>query len=316
MARNLAWRDLKTGMIAFAAIVGVALSILLFARVGALHGDTASIYVVTDDAPGVLAGTEVWLSGQKVGLVKDIHFRPVTTDTLERLAIHLQILSDQMHFIRRDAWADIRPGGNLIGSPVVWISSGTSKVRALHAGDTLKEISTGKMKPVGERGAALGNRLSILADSTSKVLRLLQSQAGTAGHLVGTGWPKVTRQTDEIARLARRASTGGEGSVALLLNGDLGVKVARIRAAKDSISTLMTSDRGNVGRFRRDSTLMKEVSHLQGQLDSLKSTYSAGSGIGRMKSDTTFKVEMARVRAELALLMADLKKHPLRYLKP
>jgi hypothetical protein len=157
MARNLEWRDLKIGVIAFTAIVGLALSILFFARVGALHGDTTDIYVVTDDAPGVLAGTEVWLSGQKVGLVKDIHFRPPSTDTLERLAIHLQILSQHIHFIRRDAWADIRPGGNLIGSPVVWISSGTSNARAVNPGDTLVEISTGMMQPVGDRVAALGN---------------------------------------------------------------------------------------------------------------------------------------------------------------
>ena len=315
MARSLAWRNLKTGLIAFGAIVGLAISILLFARVGALHGDTTNIYVVTDDAPGVLSGTEVWLSGEKVGLVKDVHFRPVTTDTLERLAIHVEILSKHIHFIRKDAWADIRPGGNLIGSPVVWISSGTSNVRAVHEGDTLKEISTGKMRPVGDRVAALGNRLGMLTDSGGKVLRLLQSQAGTAGRLVGTGWPKVTRQTDEIARLARRASKG-EGSVALLLNGELGQHVARIRAAKDSITVLVTTSRGNIGRFRKDSTLMKQISHLQGELDSVKTAYSTGSGLSKMRSDSTLSVEMARVRAELGLLMADLKKHPLRYLKP
>jgi phospholipid/cholesterol/gamma-HCH transport system substrate-binding protein len=314
MARTLAWRELKTGTIAFVAIITLALSILLFARVGALHGDTTNIYVVTDDAPGVLNGTEVWLSGQKVGLVKDIHFRPVTTDTLERLAIHLEILSDQMHYIRRDAWADIRPGGNLIGSPVVFISSGTSKVRALNEGDTLKEISTGKMRPVGDRVAALGARLGMLTDSGGKVLRLLQSQAGTAGHLVGTGWPKVTRQTDEIARLAKRA-TKGDASIALLLNGEISMHVARIRAAKDSISALINTGNGNVGRFRRDSTLQKQISHLQGELDSLRAGYAGGSGIGKLKTDSTLKIEMSKVRAELAALMADIKKHPLRYLK-
>jgi phospholipid/cholesterol/gamma-HCH transport system substrate-binding protein len=314
MARTLAWRELKTGTIAFVAIITLALSILLFARVGALHGDTTNIYVVTDDAPGVLNGTEVWLSGQKVGLVKDIHFRPVTTDTLERLAIHLEILSDQMHYIRRDAWADIRPGGNLIGSPVVFISSGTSKVRALNEGDTLKEISTGKMRPVGDRVAALGARLGMLTDSGGKVLRLLQSQAGTAGHLVGTGWPKVTRQTDEIARLAKRASQG-VASIALLLNGEISMLVARIRAAKDSISALINTGNGNVGRFRRDSTLQKQISHLQGELDSLRAGYAGGSGIGKLKTDSTLKIEMSKVRAELAALMADIKKHPLRYLK-
>ena len=315
MARNLAWRDLKTGVIGFVAIVGLALSILMFARVGALHGDTTDIYVVSDDAPGVLEGTEVWLSGKKIGLVRDIHFRPITTDTLERLAIHLEILSNNMSFIRKDAYADIRPGGNLIGSPVVWISSGTSNARQLNAGDTLVEISTGMMRPVGDRVASLGARMTQLADSGGRVLRLLQSQAGTAGRLVGSGWPKITQQTDQIARLTRKA-TQGEGTFALMLHGELGAHIASIRARKDSIASLLSSPSGNVGRFRTDSTLMREVAHLQTQLDSLRALTTSGTGIGRMKTDSSLTKEMARIRVELAALMADLKKHPLRYLRP
>lgn len=315
MARNLHWRDLKTGIVAFAAIAGGALSILLFARVGALHGDRNNIYVLADDAPGVLSGTEVWLSGQKVGLVRDIHFRSVNTDTLERLAIHLEILTKHMPFIRKDSWADLRPGGNLIGSPVVWISSGTSRVSAVAEGDTLIEISTGKMKPVGERVTELGSRLTILADSSAKVLRLLQTQAGTAGRLIGSGWPRVTKQTDEISRLARRA-TQGEGTLALLLHGELGARVARIRASKDSITALMNSGDGNIGRFRRDSTLVNEIANLRAQLDSVRVEYADGRGIGRMRSDSTFRLEVARIRTELAALMADVKKRPLQYLRP
>lgn len=315
MARNLHWRELKTGVVAFTAIVGLAISILLFAKVGALHGDTTDIYVVTDDAPGVLNGTEVWLSGQKVGLVRDIHFRSVTTDTLTRLAIHLQILSDQMHFIRKDAYADIRPGGNLIGSPVVWISSGTSNVPPLKPGDTLVEISTGKMKPVGDRVAEIGNRLTVLADSGGRVLRLLQSQAGTAGRLVGSGWPRVTQQTDRISRLFRQASSG-DGTFGLMLHGELGAHVANIRATKDSISLLVSSGNGSIGRFRRDSTLKSDIAHLQGQLDSIRTMYTSGTGLGRIKTDTALTNEMARLHVELAALMADVKKHPLRYLRP
>ena len=315
MARELHWRELKTGIVAFVAIVGLALSILLFAKVGALHGDTDNIYVLADEAPGVLSGTEVWLSGEKVGLVRDIHFRSVNTDTLHRLAIHLEVLRKHMHFIRRDAWADIRPGGNLIGSPVVWISSGTSRAPAVAEGDTLLEISTGKMQPVGERVTALVDRLGTLADSGGKVLRLLQSQAGTAGRLVGTGWPKVTSQTDEIARLTRRATTGNV-TLALLLHGELGARIARIRASKDSIAALINSGDGNVGRFRRDSTLINKVTDLRAQLDSVRSEWSSGKGLGQMRSDSTLRLEMARVRLELSALMADIRKRPLQYVMP
>ncbi|HEX6575643.1 MAG TPA: MlaD family protein [Gemmatimonadaceae bacterium] len=315
MARHLEWRELKTGLIGFAVIFAGALSILLFARVGALHGDTTNLYVTTDDAPGVLSGTEVWLSGQKVGLVKDIHFRPPSTDTSRRLAIHLEILTKHMDYLRRDAWADIRPGGNLIGSPVVWISSGTSTARPLHEGDTLHEISAGMMKPVGERMEALGARLSLLADSGGKVLRLLQSQAGTAGRLVGSGWPRVTEQTNQISQLVKKASRGG-GSLERIAHGELGAHIASIRATKDSIYALLNSPTGNIGRLRRDSSLVNEVSHLQARVDSLRATMNTGNGIGRLRSDSTLTQEMAKIRVELAALMADIKKHPLRYIRP
>jgi len=315
MARKLEWGELKTGVIGFTVIVVLVFSILAFARVGALHGDTTNIYVVTDDANGVLNGTEVWLSGAKIGLVRDVHYRSITTDTLERLAIHLEILSSQMPFLRRDAWADIRPGGNLIGSPVVWISSGTSAGRQLHEGDTLKEISTGKMQPVGDRVEALVGRLSSLADSGGRVITLLNTQIGTLGKVIGTGVPRVTKATSEMSSLLGKATTG-TGSVSMMLNGELGARLAKVRAAKDSIAYLMSSGNGSVGRFRRDSTLFKQVEHLRSELDSLRGALGSSNGVARARTDSTLTAEMAKMRLELTALMADLKKHPLRYLKP
>ena len=74
----------------------------------------------------------------------------------------------------------------------------------------------------------------------------------------------------------------------------------------------MNSGRGNIGRFRKDSTLGKHISHLQAELDSLR----GGSGtMAKMRSDSTLRVEMTNMRAELAALMADIKKRPIRYIR-
>ena len=72
MPRHLRWSELTGGIIATAVIVGLIVVIFLFARVGALHGKKVTLYVLTDDATGVLAGTEVWLGGKKEGVVKEI----------------------------------------------------------------------------------------------------------------------------------------------------------------------------------------------------------------------------------------------------
>ncbi|MEO8192427.1 MAG: MlaD family protein [Gemmatimonadales bacterium] len=313
MARNLEWRELKVGGIAFAVLISLAVSILLFARVGALHGDTSNIYVLTDDAPGVLNGTEVWLSGEKIGAVKDVHFRPITTDTLRRLAIHTEVFTGRLHFIRKDAYADIRPGGNLIGSPIVFISSGTSNAPPLRNGDTLITQSTGKMKPLSNRVGDLGPRVNALADSGKRALALLNSQMAGLAKLGRTGVPPLVAAGTEASKLVGKA-TRGEGSIGLVIRGNVRERLRRITASKDSITMLLSSEKGNIGRFRKDSTLATTVGRIRSQLDSLRTGYSTVGGITRMRSDTALAAEMTRMRTELTALMADLKKRPRRYI--
>ena len=81
----------------------------MFARVGALHGKKVTLYVVADDATGVLSGTEVWLGGMKEGLVTDVSFRPPSTDTLERVLITTQLLKEALPNVRRDSWLRYAP---------------------------------------------------------------------------------------------------------------------------------------------------------------------------------------------------------------
>ena len=314
MARELRWTELKTGLIAFAVLFTLVVSILLFARVGALRGDKADIYVLSQDADGVLEGTEVWLSGQKVGLVKDIHFRPVSTDTFERLAIHTEILKDKMNFIRRDAYADIRAGDNLIGSPIVFISSGTSNVPALKSGDTLVNVSTGKMKPVGVKVEELTERLTTLADSGKKIAAAMSSPSTNIGAFRQSGIAKINNANAALSGLISKATTG-PGSIALASRGNLPERIDRLLAAKDTISLLVTTNRGSIGRFRKDTTLFKQLSHIRSELDSLKALVTGNSGITRLRTDTTITSEMARARAQLTAIMADLKKHPGRYIR-
>jgi hypothetical protein len=65
MPRQHHWRELTGGMIAAAVIAALTIAVLMFARVGGLHGKKVTLYVVTREAPGVLAGTDVWLAGKK-----------------------------------------------------------------------------------------------------------------------------------------------------------------------------------------------------------------------------------------------------------
>jgi phospholipid/cholesterol/gamma-HCH transport system substrate-binding protein len=313
MARPLPWSDLKTGLIGAAVVAALVFGILFFARVGQLRGDTGTLYVYSDDADGVLPGTEVWLSGEKVGQVKRIRFRPVTTDTTRRLSIETLIMANKMSFIRRDARVDIRPGGNLIGTPVIYISGGTSKARALTTGDTLVTVSNSAFKPLGMRAESLGIKLSALGDTTKKLIDLIASPKGTLGALQKYGMPGIPSTSGAVGNLMDKFEKGN-GSVALMARGDVKARLTSIMASKDSITALLASGKGSLGRFKNDSTLFRDIAQVQARVDSLKQRFSGNGFIARSRSDSSLTIEMAKMNAELAALMADLKKNPGRFI--
>jgi len=313
MARSLEWSELKTGLIGTSAIAAIVIGTLFFARVGALRGDTGTLYVYSDEATGVLPGTEVWLSGEKIGQVKRIHYRDISTDTTRRLSIETLILADKMQYIRRDARVDIRPGGNLIGTPVIYIAGGTSGFRALRAGDTLVTVSNSAFKPIGVRVDSLSARLTQLADTAKKLGRLITSTQGTLGAFQKNGLPRMPDAVGTMDDLMEKA-TKGDGSLGLAMRGDVGARVARLMAAKDSITILMTSGKGTLGRFRNDSTLFRNVASVKAQVDSLKLMFSGKGTVSRARSDSSLTVELRRMSAELSALMAELKANPRRFI--
>jgi phospholipid/cholesterol/gamma-HCH transport system substrate-binding protein len=314
MASRIRWSELKIGLAAVAGIAVAVLSILLFARVGALHGDTGKLYVTVDHAPGVLAGTDVWLAGRKVGLVKEVSFRPVTTDTLQRLAIETEILAEHLPLIRKNSYADIRPGGNLIGSPVVYIGGGTADAPAVKSGDTIASSVGGKIGAIESRIDTAVGRITAIADSTGKLIALMSDRRTSIGQFRSTGMASINSVRAVSSDIMTRAKSGS-GTLGLAHRGAIGERIRRVVAQRDSIKLLLSSGSGNVGRFRRDSTLMRQVARVRAEADSLRRLFStSGSGVSRLRSDSTLQREIGRARTELDSLMADLRKHPLKYI--
>lgn len=313
MARTLHWRELSTGLIAIAAVAAVVVGTLFFARVGAIRGDKSTLYVLTDDVKGVLPGTEVWLSGEKVGLVKRVRFRSANTDTLQRLAIQAEILADKLHLIRQNSRANIGPGGSLIGAPVVFLSSGTSASPPVEDGDTLVTDPSKALAPMEARVTTLGADLESLAVTSGKLVALLNSPSGTVGAFQRSGIPKLESASAALSGMTDKAMQG-DGTLGLAMRGDLGARMSRITARKDSLALLLASGSGSLGRFQNDSTLTKSINELKLDLDSLKARYATSAGISRLKSDTAFAAGMMRMQAALAALMADAKKNPGRYI--
>jgi hypothetical protein len=314
MPRQLHWKELTGGIIAAAVIAALTIAVLLFARVGGLHGKKVTLYVVTAEAPGVLAGTDVWLAGKKEGEVKDISFRPATVPELERILITTEFLKEALPSVRRDSYARIKGGGSLIGAPVVYISSGTAASPPVGDGDTIHARPPAPPPDLSEDVGALGPAFGKLGAATKQLSANITRPVGTIGSYRAEGLPDLADVTAGMSSLSARAT--GRGTVARVMRGDLQARASRAIAAADSIRTLVSSNKGNIGRFRRDTTLVTNANHVLAEVDTLRALLSDPVGaIAAAHPDSVLTRQLDRTHVLLASLIRDVKSRPMRYIR-
>lgn len=298
MARPLVWRQLVPGVVILAVIISAALAVLVFARVGALHGDTYRLYVLSDDARGVISGTEVWLAGQEIGAVHDVSFRPVSSDSLGRLAVALDILERYRPAIRGDSRAEFRSGSTPIGATIVSISIGSAHQPVLEADDTIpraRQIDSDSVRAALSSAAsqipqllddadglihtfrrALGRspddsttRLSVIADRLTRLARRMDAGSGTISRLASD--TTVTRRMDRISDRARALMSALDSSSNMLGRaGDdsaLSRAIANVRVDIDTLRAQLTEERGTAGRLLYDDAILRQLRLLEDRLD-------------------------------------------------
>ena len=318
MARRLSWSDVRGGAIAVVVIVLAAAATLKYSRLGTLHGDTMPLTARVGEARALLVGSEVWLSGQKVGKVTAIVFRsPTVADTADRIEIRMEVLARYRADIHRDAVAQIRAGGSVIGAPVVYLTPGTLKTGMIQPGDTITthpqadvEGAAGQFSVASRQFPAIINNVKVLAAQ-------LQTTQGTVGAFMngpgGAGVGEMARTRVLAAQLGSRLS--GRGTVGRFMQGGLTTRATRVMARADSVRTLLASTSTSFGRFRRDSTLYAEVGYIRDELALVRLELDQSRGTaGRVLHDSALTNAIAEAQHQMSLLFADIKKHPLRYL--
>jgi phospholipid/cholesterol/gamma-HCH transport system substrate-binding protein len=317
MARRLAWSDVRGGLIAIVVVVGISVATLKYARVGALRGDTFRLYALVSEARGILKGSEVWLSGQKIGKVADIRFRsPQLADTATRLLLELQVMEKYRAAMHRDAEAQIRTGGSVIGAVVVYLSPGTAASPEIRDGDTLRaQPSLDVEGSTAEFGAAVREFPAIMKNVKSMRAEL-EATRGTLGAVMNEGFVDrgpLLATGRRLTRLRTKLSDG-EGTVSKVMAGGLSVRARTVLARTDSVRRLVASSGSSYGRFRRDSTLVHEVADIRAELALVETLLTEPRGTaGRVLHDSAMTSAVGDAKREMGLLVTDLKKHPLRY---
>ena len=313
MPPRTSWSNLIPGLIALSVLIAVGITVLAFGGVGKVRGDKIRIHILTDQAQGLMHGSEVWLDGQKVGAVDHVGFRPPSADTLHRVVITVDLLADAANPLRNDSRIQVRPGGTLIGPVVVFIESGTPTGRPVRSGDTLRALGKSDVELVTESFGRATRELPAIIAEGKVVVGYTKSPDGTIGTVMTRGLPAEEMRALRRNISAIRASMAGDGTGAG--RPALRRQVATAMARVDSVRALIAAPKTSLGRFRSDSTLPRLVGEIRSELDSLGREMAESQGtLYRLKNDSALVRSVADAQREMTLLFADLKRRPLRYI--
>ncbi len=130
-------RSLIVGLFVLIGLIILVAGILVLGSQQNRFSKNIQVTAYFHDVKGLKVGNNVWFSGVKVGIVKQIAFENVES---VRVVMHIEEKSSQ--YIRKDVNASIGSDG-LIGNSIVNLEGGTASAPAIVAGDHISTKENG-----------------------------------------------------------------------------------------------------------------------------------------------------------------------------
>ena len=300
---------------ALGAVLVTTAATLKYARIGTLHGDTVRYYASFASARNVMGGSEVWISGAKVGRVNNVRFAPPSADTSNRVVVEFEVLKKYRDQIRENSVARLGTGTRIMGPTILGVSVGSPDARVVPQDDTIRGVPGADIQTLTTSYGDVAKEVPEIVANVKVLSASLESARGTHGALGALDAPRrFEALVDNASRLTDRMA--GDGTLGLALQrGQLIARAKAAAAQADSVRALLASDRASFGRFRRDSTLLRTVADLRDELSITSALLSSQTGsLARFSQDSIIAVQTAELSKQMTALFADIKKRPFRYI--
>lgn len=200
-----------------------------------------SLYGKFRDVKGLHSGSEISLSGLRVGVIKQI---TVAKDDSKELIVELSIDKNMQQKIRQDSKATIQTQG-VLGDKYVEISIGTPSAEALKHGDT---INTDTAEDLFSKSGQLMEGISRHFDKGGDIESLVKNLNQVAKNLVVL--------TSQVQR--------EQGLLNAMIYGNAGAKLTKSVDHLEAILKKVDNGEGTLGAIINDPTLYEDVKYLLG----------------------------------------------------
>jgi phospholipid/cholesterol/gamma-HCH transport system substrate-binding protein len=299
------------GMLIILGLVGAAMLVFfLDAIIGAFHR-RYEIVALVPDAPGVAAGTPVWVGGKEVGSVVTVAILPSSADTLGRVAVTLLLPRHVQPQVRTDSRVRLT-SASLMSEAAIDIVPGSAAAAALAEGDTLRTVPGLTREQLTQQAAAVREDLRAVLASVQELAPLIgERMEATRRAFAGLDAAMVE---------ARQIQAGLRSNPGVELLRDpafrQSLEQARGHAAELPATFARLQDRaGAAGEVRvAIARLQARADSLAAQLDAAAALLDQPAGtLGRLQHDDALGNAIDAARASLDSLVAEVRRNPLRF---
>lgn len=285
-------QDIKLGVFVLAGLAIFIATVFFIGSENSIFSKTFTIVSVFKNVEGLKEGDNVWLSGVKIGTVKDV--RIVSEG---KVVVKLQLKERQNEFISKNATAYIGSDG-LVGNKIVVVRPGNAP-NHISDNDTINAASPTDTQELINIAKDVGQNTKLLTGDLQVISQKVKNGQGIIGELLNDGaLAQDIRNTVTNLRVAgnnmNRATAELNGLVYEMKNGD-------------GVINRLLYDTSMAGTFDAALDNVKKVSANTAKIaedlkDVVSKVNSNDNALGLLLADTTFaqRMENTLINAENA----------------
>ena len=241
-------RSLIVGLFVFVGLIILVAGILVIGTQQNKFSKNIKVVTFFKDVKGLKVGNNVWFSGVKVGIVKDIAF-----ESVENVRVTMNIEEKNSQFIRKDVVATLGSDG-LIGNSIISLVGGNAQTPQIQEEDVLQSGPSGGMEQMMGMLQENGANLSIITQNFAKLSQQMVDGKGTIGALM----------TDDAIANNLKTSVASMNQV-----------MASANLAVENLATLtkkLNSDQGLIHDLTTDTEVFASLRDAAAQLQGVTQT--------------------------------------------
>jgi phospholipid/cholesterol/gamma-HCH transport system substrate-binding protein len=173
-------QNIKLGLFVVSGIILFLISVFYIGSERNVFNKTFTVSAIFRNVEGLTEGDNVWLSGVKIGTVKN-----VTIISEGKVIVGLALKDKQNEFVRSDATAFIGSDG-LVGNKIVVIRPGSAS-EIIHDQDTINSLSPTDTQELINIAKDVGSNTRSLTDDLKLITQKINKGQGIVGELLNEG---------------------------------------------------------------------------------------------------------------------------------